>query len=90
MLLIVGGDSEIGAATARAMQARGLAVAATTRRREVVTPDRPLLDLAAPLDDWEPPPGTKAACLCAAVARLAACADDPQGSAHINVVQTLA
>ena len=90
MLLIVGGDSEIGAATARAMQARGLAVAATTRRREVVTPDRPLLDLAAPLDDWEPPPGTKAACLCAAVARLAACASDPQGSAHINVVQTLA
>ena len=90
MLLIVGGDSEIGAATARAMQARGLAVAATTRRRESVTPDRPLLDLAAPLDDWEPPPGTKAVCLCAAVARLAACADDPQGSAHINVVQTLA
>jgi dTDP-4-dehydrorhamnose reductase len=29
-------------------------------------------------------------CLCAAIARLAACADDPEGSAHINVVQTLA
>ena len=90
MFLIVGGDSEIGTATSRAMQARGLAVAATTRRCEVVAPDRPLLDLAAPLDDWEPPPGTKAACLCAAVARLAACADDPQGSAYINVAQTLA
>jgi dTDP-4-dehydrorhamnose reductase len=90
MFLIVGGDSEIGAATAEAARAQGLAVAATTRRRDRVAPDRPLLDLTAPLDDWEPPPGTKAACLCAAVARLSACADDLQGSAHINVVQTLA
>jgi dTDP-4-dehydrorhamnose reductase len=90
MFLVVGGDSEIGAATFRAMKAQGHAVAATTRRRERVTTDRPFLDLAAPLRDWEPPPGTQAACLCAAVARLAACADDPQSSAHINVVQTSA
>jgi|HubBroStandDraft_3_1064219.scaffolds.fasta_scaffold06682_3 dTDP-4-dehydrorhamnose reductase len=90
MFLIVGGDSEIGAAACRAMKAQGVSVAATTRRRDRVAPDRPFLDLAAPLDDWAPPPGTRAACLCAAIARLAACADDPQGSAHINVVQTLA
>jgi dTDP-4-dehydrorhamnose reductase len=90
MFLIVGGDSEIGAAASRAMNAQGLSVAATTRRRDRVAPDRPFLDLAAPLDDWAPPPGTQAVCLCAAIARLAACADDPQGSAHINVVQTLA
>ncbi len=90
MFLIVGGDSEIGAAAYRAMKAQGTAVAATTRRSEHVAPDRPFLDLAAPLDDWAPPPGTQAVCLCAAIARLAACADDPEGSAHINVVQTLA
>jgi dTDP-4-dehydrorhamnose reductase len=90
MFLIVGGDSEIGAATFRAMKAKGATVAATTRRRDHVAPDRPFLDLAAPLGDWAPPPGTQAVCLCAAIARLAACADDPQGSAHINVVQTLA
>ena len=90
MFLIVGGDSEIGAAAFRAMKAQGKAVAATTRRRERIAPDRPFLDLAAPLDDWAPPPGTQAACLCAAIARLAACANDPHGSAHINVVQTLA
>jgi dTDP-4-dehydrorhamnose reductase len=89
MFLIVGGDSEIGAAACRAIKAQGAAVAATTRRRDRVAPDRPFLDLAAPLDDWAPPPGTQAVCLCAAIARLAACADDPQGSAHINVVQTL-
>jgi dTDP-4-dehydrorhamnose reductase len=90
MFLIVGGDSEIGAAVYRAMQAQGLSVAATTRRSDRVAPDRPFLDLAAPLDGWAPLPGTQAVCLCAAVARLAACADDPEGSAHINVVQTLA
>ncbi len=90
MFLIVGGDSEIGAAAYRAMKAQGLSVAATTRRGDCVAPDRPFLDLAAPLDDWTPPPGTQAVCLCAAIARLAACADDPIASAHINVVQTQA
>jgi dTDP-4-dehydrorhamnose reductase len=90
MFLIVGGDSEIGAATYRALKAQGAAVAATTRRSDRVAPDRPFLDLASPLDDWTPPPGTQAACFCAAIARLADCAKDPQGSAHINVVQTLA
>ena len=90
MFLIVGGDSEIGTAAYRAMKAQGATVAATTRRSERVAPDRPFLDLAAPLDDWAPPPGTQAVCLCAAIARLVACADDPKGSAHINVVQTLA
>src|ERR1700719_1924198 len=90
MFLIVGGDSEIGGAACRAMKAQGLSVAATTRRRDRVAPDRPFLDLSAPLDDWAPPPGTQAVCLCAAIARLSACADDPQGSANINVVQTLA
>ena len=90
MFLIVGGDSEIGAATFRAIKAQGKAVAATTRRRDRVAADRPFLDLAAPLGDWEPPPGTQAVCLCAAIARLADCANDPQGSAHINVLQTLA
>jgi len=90
MFLIVGGDSEIGAAAYRAMKAQGVSVAATTRRRDRVASDRPFLDLAAPLDDWAPPPGTQAVCLCAAIARLSACADDPIASAHINVVQTLA
>jgi dTDP-4-dehydrorhamnose reductase len=90
MFLIVGGDSEIGAAACRALKVQGVAAAATTRRRDRVAPDRPFLDLAAPLDGWTPPPGTQAVCLCAAIARLSACADDPQGSAHVNVVQTLA
>ena len=88
MFLIVGGDSEIGAAAYRLMKARGMPVAATTRRHERVAPDRPLLDLAASLDDWQPPEPVTAACICAALPRLAACAADPEGTARINVDQT--
>lgn len=90
MWLLVGGDSEIGTATQKYLQSRGIASAATTRRKERVAADRPFLDLAAPLDTWEPPAGTTAACFFAAIARIAACDGDPQGSAHINVTQTLA
>lgn len=90
MWLLIGGDSEIGMATHRYLQSRGIASAATTRRQDRVAADRPFLDLAGPLDDWEPPAGATAACFFAAIARIAACDGDPQGSAHINVTQTLA
>lgn len=90
MWLLIGGDSEIGAATQQFLEARGLATAATTRRKERVAANRPFLDLALPLDRWEPPTGTTAACIFAATARVAACEADPQGSAHVNVTQTLA
>lgn len=90
MWLLVGGDSEVGAATHRHLSAHGQPSLATTRRPDRIAADRPLLDLAAPLGDWEPPPGTRAACIFAAVARLADCAGDPVGSACINVTQTLA
>jgi dTDP-4-dehydrorhamnose reductase len=90
MQLLLGGDSEIGAATARTLAERNIAGMATTRRRDRVGAQRPFLDLTAPLDDWRPPEGTTSACICFAVARLAACAADPAGSTHINVTQTLA
>ena len=90
MWLLIGGDSEIGAATQQFLKARGIATAATTRRKERVAANRPYLDLALPLDRWEPPTGTTAACIFAAIARIAACEADPNGSAHVNVTQTLA
>jgi dTDP-4-dehydrorhamnose reductase len=89
MFLIVGGDSEIGGAAFTALRAQNQAVAATSRRRDGVAQDRWFLDLAASLDAWEPPQGVTSACVCAAVARLADCAADPQKSAQINVTQTL-
>jgi dTDP-4-dehydrorhamnose reductase len=90
MWLLIGGDSEIGAATYETLKAQGRPVSATTRRPDRVDTDRPFLDLAAPLEDWEPPPQTRAACIFAAIARLVTCAADPVGSAHINVTQTVA
>ena len=90
MWLLIGGDSEIGAAAYRSLKARGVTAAATTRRKTQVTADRPFLDLSAPLENWEPPSGTSAACIFAAVARIEACEADPRASAHVNVTQTLA
>src|SRR5579872_148099 len=90
MFLIVGGDSEIGGAAFAALKAQDQAAKATTRRGDRVARDRLLLDLAAPLDVWEPPEEARAVCVCAAVARLADCAADPQRTAQINVTQTLA
>jgi dTDP-4-dehydrorhamnose reductase len=89
MFLVIGGDSEIGSAVYRTMRAAGKSVIATTRRSQP-SADRLHLDLAASLAGWQPPPGAGSACTCAAVARLADCAADPEGSAHINVVQTAA
>jgi dTDP-4-dehydrorhamnose reductase len=90
MWLLVGGESEIGAAAHRHLTAQGRAIALTTRRPSHESNARPLFDLSAPLDRWEPPRGTDAACIFAGVGRLAACAADPAGSAHINVMQTIA
>jgi dTDP-4-dehydrorhamnose reductase len=89
-LLIVGGDSEIAAATTAYLRERGHDVIATTRRRELVAADRPFLDLTKAIEDWPVPDGVTAACLCAAIARLNDCARDRAGSAMINVTGTLA
>lgn len=86
MMLVVGAESEIGAAAMRGMAAAGLRVLGTSRRG---TAGMLPLDLSRPLERWTPPAGTDTACIAAAVARLAACAADPVGSAHINVSQTL-
>ncbi|MBV8567386.1 MAG: sugar nucleotide-binding protein [Methylobacteriaceae bacterium] len=90
MWLLVGGDSEIGAETAAYMRARQFEAISTTRRSKGAAADAVHLDLGADLEGWEPPPGAKAACIFAAVARLAACAADPAATARINVTQTLA
>ena len=87
MHLIVGAESEIGGATLRHIA--GAAIG-TTRRPGPLAADRRLLDLSRPLGDWRAPTGTVAACLCAAIGRVADCAADPAGSSFINVDQTIA
>ena len=89
MFLIVGGDSEVGTAAASALR-RHERTLTTTRRPDVGADDCIRLDLAGDLATWEPPAGISAACICAAVARLADCANDPAASARVNVTGTLA
>jgi dTDP-4-dehydrorhamnose reductase len=89
MWLVVGGESEIGAALHGHFRACQEPALATTRRRALAGVERPYLDMASPLDQWVPPPGVRSACIAAAVARLCACAADPAGSALINVDATL-
>jgi dTDP-4-dehydrorhamnose reductase len=89
MFLIVGGNSEIGAATARRLRAQGRRALTTTRRSGALGEDEIFLDLEQLPDDWPPPEGVAAACVFVAVARLAACEADWAGSHHVNVTQTL-
>ena len=89
MWLVVGGESEIGAALYSHFKDCREPTLATTRRRTHARADRPYLDIASPLDHWVPPLDTRGACIAAAVARLSACAADPIGSALINVDATL-
>ena len=89
MLLLIGGDSELGAAAYRSLKKEGYAVEATTRRRENVSADRPYFDVLSSLDTWNPPPEAEAACIFLAVARLRDCATDPAAAALVNVSQSL-
>ena len=90
MYLIVGGDSEIGGVATRFLERSGASVLATTRRAADVGPHRLLLDLDTLDDTWQPPSGVTAACICVAVARLAACSADPVGSSRVNCKKTIA
>ena len=90
MWLVVGGDSEIGAALSRRLAVLGRPAAATTRRPDLAGPHRPFLDLEALLDGWTPPQDTRAACITAAVSHLADCAANPAASAAVNITGTLA
>lgn len=89
MYLIVGGNSEIGAATAGLLRRRGEPFAVTTRRASEAGQDRILLDFDTLAEDWVPPVGVRSACVFVAVARLAACEADPAGSSFVNCTQTL-
>jgi dTDP-4-dehydrorhamnose reductase len=61
-----------------------------TTRRPVSGPDQIQLDFNVPFGNLNIPVGIRAACICVAVARLAACEADPGGSSLINVSRTVA
>lgn len=84
--LVVGGDSAIGGALAGHFSDAGWQVQATTRRPDQVDEGRPYLDLAAPTAL----PPADVVLMCAAVARIGDCENNPASSHAINVDGTLA
>ena len=89
MYLLFGGDSELGAATYRYLQQAGTDVRSTTRRPDVVSPERPYFDILNSVEEWTTDQVPEAACIFLSVARLRDCAADPAGSAKVNVAQTI-
>jgi dTDP-4-dehydrorhamnose reductase len=89
MYLLIGGDSELGAASYRYLKEREHAVQATTRRRDAVSSERPFFDILYSLDNLKLPRSADAACIFVSVARLRDCDADPVGSAQINVAQAI-
>jgi len=87
-ILVVGGDGTIGRALCAELLARGLSVT-TTSRRAGHCADIVQLDLVQDPEDWLPPSIPDLAFLCAGVTGLAACAQDPAGTARINVGHVL-
>lgn len=82
-VLIVGGESAIGAALGQYLEARGVEIVATTRREDPAG-GQISLDLAAP-DAWPDLPDVDGAVIAAAVTALDACHADPQSSRVVNV-----
>ena len=89
MWLVVGADSIIGSRVVQTAERRGHSVIGTTRRAPLGA-GRYYLDMAAEsFDTYSFPSGVEAACICAAVARLNQCAEDPAGSEFINITQSV-
>lgn len=89
MYLLIGGDSEIGAACYLYLKEHEHAVKATTRRRDTESSERPYFDILSSADDWKLPRNADAACIFVSVARLRDCDADPAGSSQINFAQSI-
>jgi dTDP-4-dehydrorhamnose reductase len=87
--LVVGADSHIGASLVSFLELIGADVTGTTRRKETANGRRLFLDLSNE-DDMVLPVGRyDCMFLCAGIASLAACEDDPQGAYRVNVTNML-
>ncbi len=87
-VLIIGGDSVVGAAFALSLTQRGAVVYATTRRRDNIHGNRFYLDLAEGDVDAIALPAVDAAFFCAAVSGFAVCRSDPVLARRVNVENT--
>ena len=80
-VLVIGGDGQIGGALGPALRREGHQIAQTSRRRRWHTRRLDLTQI-----DGDPTEGFDTVVITAAVTGRKACADDPEGSAVVNVV----
>lgn len=84
--LVVGSDSLVGRALMGHLERAGEHVVGTTRRRDPVDESHLYLDLSEDsVDKWRCPWLVAVAVICACVTKLEACANDPVGTARVNV-----
>jgi dTDP-4-dehydrorhamnose reductase len=82
--LIVGGDSMVARALAGELARRGIEHHASTRRSADVSPERPFVDLANGNWDQALRGSYRWVIICAAIARIEACAQDPETAQRVN------
>jgi dTDP-4-dehydrorhamnose reductase len=89
--LIIGADGLLGSTLTSTLKSHDERFIGSTRRKDTLgSKDRIYLDLAAPWDDsWSPPSHVSVVYLCAAVASQEKCRLDPEGSARINIENTV-
>ncbi len=86
-ILVVGGESRIGAALAAAHANNGDEVSITSRRRDLAA--AAYLDLAKVPPRWAPPFGTDIAYVCAGITSIQHCEQQSEFSTRVNVRGTL-
>jgi dTDP-4-dehydrorhamnose reductase len=84
LVLIVGGDSQLGRSFAKFLSAKGKKFHATTRRKALVASDRPFLDLCK-IDRLEFPHHYDVVVHFAGVTKLEECKKKPQETRKVNV-----
>jgi dTDP-4-dehydrorhamnose reductase len=89
-VLVTGAEGSIARALLHALATEGNTLWSTTRHRGSVAPQRLLLDLSEPPDQWRlPPVPVDVAFLCAAVASQEQCGSNPTATRLVNVLNTV-
>ncbi len=85
MRIIIGGDSTIGRALSYSWKEKGISFQSSTRKSNLVSPNRPLIDLGS--KDWKDIKEYKfnVGVLCAAITSIDKCEEDPVLSKKVNV-----
>lgn len=89
-VLIIGGDSAIGAAIKGNFKKKKIEVITTTRNREKVDPNNIYLNLNEQIEFWEiPKKGITTAIICAAITSIKMCQDNPSQSYQVNYLSAV-